>query len=53
MVSTREGIGRGKFCTGEDFSDNIKVLQKERPVSLSARTFVGVFNICRTCFCGW
>ena len=25
MVSTGEGIGRGKFCTGEDFPDNIKV----------------------------
>ena len=44
-VTTREGIGGGHFGTREDFPDDIKVLEEERPVSLASRQLARVLYI--------
>ena len=45
LVIVGKGISRSEFGTRENLPDNIEVLQKEGPVGLSTREFVGVFDI--------
>ena len=45
MISPRECIGRSHVSSRGDFPDNIKVLKKKRPASLSSREFARVFEI--------
>ena len=45
LVVARKGISGGKFGTGENLPGNIEVLQKQRPMSLSAREFAGIFDV--------
>ena len=44
-VMAREGVSWDHFGIREDFPDDIKVLEKQGPVSLASRQFAGVFDI--------
>ena len=45
MISPRESISRPHMSSRGDFPDNVKVLKKKGPVSLSSREFARVLEI--------
>ena len=45
LVVAGKSVGGSKFGARENFPDNIKVLEEERPAGLSTREFTRVFDI--------
>lgn len=45
VIVARKSISGSHLCIGKNFPDNIKVLEEERPTSLSTRKFARVLTI--------
>ena len=44
-IFAREGVSRAHLSTGSDNPFNMEVLQEEGPTCLSAREFMGIFDV--------
>ena len=45
VILSRKGISGSHLCPWSNLPDNVKILEKEGPVSLATREFVRIFKI--------